>query len=61
MIAVFAILLAPLAFVCLSPHQRAAAALKKHKPVMANNNSGCPAGTEDMLNWFTMSADLRQD
>lgn len=37
------------------------AASKRRKATISEDQSACPTGTEDMLNWFTMSADLRQD
>jgi hypothetical protein len=57
---VFNIVLAAAGLQCLPSYMPAAAALKKHKAA-ADIGSACPAGSEDMMNWFTMSADLRQD
>jgi hypothetical protein len=44
-----------------APHLQNTAAAIKRKPAVADIGSACPSGTEDMMNWFAMSADLRQD
>ena len=38
-----------------------AGATRRRKEAPAEGDSVCPAGSEDMLNWFTMAPDLRED
>jgi len=39
----------------------AAPPVPRRKSTPAKDESACPSGTEDMLNWFTMAPDLRDD
>ena len=54
LVAFFAIFSGPRRLVAAPP-------VPRRKAPAARGESGCPSGTEDMLNWFTMAPDLRDD